>query len=147
VHNVATLSVEIIGREEELGAIRAFLDRAREGPGALVLSGEAGIGKTILWEVGLEEAGQRLACVLLHRGAEAEASLSFTGLSDLLASVFDEVASSLAPMRRRALEVALMLAEPGEKAPDPHAIGLALLDVLRALAERGPVVVALDHVQ
>ena len=40
-----------------------------------------------------------------------------------------------------------MLAEPGEKAPDPHAIGLALLDVLRALAERGPVVVALDDVQ
>jgi ATP/maltotriose-dependent transcriptional regulator MalT len=83
----------------------------------------------------------------VHRGAEAEASLSFTGLSDLLASVFADVASSLAPLRRRALEVALLLAEPAEKAPDPHAIGLALLDVLRALAERGPVVVALDDVQ
>jgi DNA-binding NarL/FixJ family response regulator len=141
------MAEEIIGRGEELGSIQTFLDRTREGSGALVLSGEAGIGKTILWETGLEEARQGLACVLLHRGAEAEASLSFTGLSDLLASVFDEVASSLAPMRRRALEVALLLAEPGEKAPDPHAIGLALLDVLRALAERGPVVVALDDVQ
>ena len=50
-------------------------------------------------------------------------------------------------MRRRALEVALLLAEPGEKPPDPHAIALALLDVLRALAERGPVIVALDDVQ
>jgi len=140
-------AVEIIGREEELGSIQAFLDRAPDGSRALVLSGEAGIGKTILWEAGLEEAEQRLSRVLLHRGAEAEASLSFTGLSDLLAPVFDEVASSLAPMRRRALEVALLLAEPGEQAPDPHAIGLALLDVLRALAERGPVIVALDDLQ
>jgi DNA-binding CsgD family transcriptional regulator len=139
--------VEIIGREEELGSIQAFLDRVCEGSGALVLSGEAGIGKTILWEAGLKEAEQRLACVLLHRGAEAEASLSFSGLSDLLASDFDEVVSSLAPMRRHALEVALLLAEPGEKAPDPHTIGLALLDVLRALAERGPVALALDDVQ
>ena len=51
------------------------------------------------------------------------------------------------PPRRRALEVALQLAEPGDRAPDAHAIGLALLDVLRALAERGPVLVALDDVQ
>lgn len=141
------MAEEIIGREDELGSIQAFLDRAREGSGALVLSGEAGIGKTILWEAGLEEAGKRHACVLLHRGAEAEASLSFTGLSDLLGSVFAEVASVLAPMRRHALEVALLLAEPEERPPDPHAIGLALLDVLRVLAERGSVVVALDDVQ
>ena len=78
---------------------------------------------------------------------EAEASLSFTGLSDLLAPVFQEVAPSLAPLRRRALEVALLLAEPGNAAHDPRAIGLALLDVLRMLAERQPVVVALDDLQ
>jgi predicted ATPase len=53
-------AVEIIGREEELASIQAFLDRAREGSCGLVLSGEAGIGKTILWEAGLEEAEQRL---------------------------------------------------------------------------------------
>ena len=139
--------MEIIGRKEELGSIQAFLARVREGSCALVLSGEAGIGKTILWEAGLEEAEHRLSRVLLHRAAEAEASLSFAGLSDLLAPVFDDVSSSLAPLRRRALEVALLLAEPAEKAPDPHAIGLALLDVLRALSERGPMVVALDDLQ
>ena len=36
--------------------------------------------------------------------------------------------------RRRALEIALLLAEPGDVAPDPHAIGLAVLDVLHALS-------------
>ena len=137
----------VIGRDEELGAIQVFLDRVADGPRALVLSGEAGIGKTILWHVGVEEARERLDRVLICRGVEAEASLSFTGLSELLGDVLDEVGPSLAPPRRRALEVALLLVEPGEMPPDPHAIGLAVLDVLRALSEREPVLVALDDVQ
>jgi DNA-binding CsgD family transcriptional regulator len=138
--------MEIIGREEELEVVESFVARAEDGAGALVLSGEPGIGKTVLWEAGVEVASSSCR-LLVHRSAEAEASLSFTGLSDLLTPVFDEVASSLAPFRRRALEVALLLAEPGEEVPDPRTIGVALLDVLRALAEDGPVIVALDDVQ
>ena len=91
------------------------------------------------------KSGSAASC--LHRSVEAEALLSFTGLSDLLAPVFEEVAPSLAELRRRALEVALLLAEPGKVAPDPRAIGLALLDVLQMLAERQPVVLALDDLQ
>ena len=141
------MAADVIGREEELGSIEAFLARSGDGPGALVLSGEPGIGKTTLWEAGVGEAERRVGRVLVHRSAEAEAALSFTGLSDLLVPVFPEVASELAPLRRRALEVALLLAEPGKEAPDPRAIGLALLDVLRMLAEREPVVLALDDLQ
>ena len=141
------MSAAVIGRDEELGSIEAFLAEAEHGPRALVLSGEPGIGKTILWEEGVGEAKRGSRLVLSHRSVEAETSLSFTGLSDLLAPVFDEVAPSLAPLRRRALEVALLLAEPGAESPNPRAIGLALLDVLQALAERGPVVVALDDLQ
>jgi DNA-binding CsgD family transcriptional regulator len=141
-----SVAAEIIGRDEELTSIRAFLDRVEDGLGGLVLSGEPGIGKTALWEEGVAISAGRFR-VLSHRSAEAEASLSFTGLSDLLGPVFDEVASTLAPFRRRVLEVALLLAEPGGEAPDPRAIGLALLDVLRALAERGPIFVALDDIQ
>ena len=37
-------------------AVEAFLDGVEQGPCALVLSGEPGIGKTVLWEGGLEEA-------------------------------------------------------------------------------------------
>jgi DNA-binding CsgD family transcriptional regulator len=138
---------EIIGRDEELGAVRALISRVGDGPGALVLSGEAGIGKTILWQAGVEDARERHERVLTCHGVEAEASLSFAGLSDLLGSVLAEAGPSLAPPRRRALEIALLLAEPGEVAPDPHAIGLAVLDILRVLAEQGSVLVALDDVQ
>ena len=80
-------------------------------------------------------------------GVEAEARLAFAGLSELLAGVLDDVAPGLAPPRRRALEVALLLAEPDGPPPDAHAIGLALLDVLRALSDAGPVLLALDDVQ
>ena len=137
----------VIGREQERDAIEAFLAQAELGPRAVVLSGEPGIGKTVLWEAGLQNARGRFDSILTCRGVEAEASLSFAGLSELLGDVLDDVGASLAPPRRHALEVALLLAEPGETAPDPHAIGLAVLDVLRALAEHGPVLVALDDVQ
>jgi DNA-binding CsgD family transcriptional regulator len=137
----------VVGRDEELGMVRAFLAGAADGPTALVLSGEAGIGKTVLWEAGVEQARADFGCVLVARGAEAEASFAFAGLSELLAGVVDEVLPALVQPRRRALEVALQLAEPGEVAPDAHVIGLALLDGLRALAAQGPVLVALDDLQ
>jgi DNA-binding CsgD family transcriptional regulator len=141
------MTAAIVGREEELDAIGAFLERIEGGPAALVLSGEPGIGKTVLWQAGVEEARRSYACVLCHRSVEAEALLSFAGLSDLLEDVLDELAPSLLPLRRRALEVALLIAEPGDDASDPRAIGLGVRDVLQLLAERGPVLVALDDVQ
>jgi hypothetical protein len=125
---------DVIGREDELAAIEAFLAGAERGPAALVLEGEPGIGKTILWEAGVQRAESRSARVLACRGLEAEASLSFAGLSDLLAESFDRVRSSLIPVRRRALETALLLDEPGEDVPDGRLIGLALLDAIRYLA-------------
>lgn len=136
-----------IGRDEELAAIGAFLDAVCHGPRALVFAGEAGMGKTLLWEAGVAQAKRRVGRVLSCRGAEAEASLSFAALSELFGSVFDEVSGSLAAPRRRALAVALLLAEPGEERPDAHAIGLGVLDVLRVLAADAPVVVALDDTQ
>jgi predicted ATPase len=144
---MGAVAVELIGRDEELVSIAGFLDSVEAGPAALVLSGEPGIGKTILWELGAEEARVRFDRVLVCRAAEAEAALSFSGLSELLTEVFDEVVPSLPPLRRRALEVALLLVEPGAQPPDALAIGLALLDVLRVLAERAPLVVALDDLQ
>lgn len=107
----------MIGRDEALGAIRGFLEAVDRGPAALVVSGEAGIGKTVLWEEGLAVAGRSCGRVLSCRGVEAEAALSFSGLSDLFLGVMPEVLDSLAPVRRRALEVALLLAEPGAEAP------------------------------
>jgi hypothetical protein len=137
----------VIDRAKELAAIGAFLDGVSQGPAALVLSGEAGIGKTMLLRVGVARARERFACVLTCRGIEGEASLSFAGLSDLLGAVLDDVLPLLVAPRRRALEIALLLVQPGEEAADAHAVGLAVLDVLRILADRGPILLALDDAQ
>jgi predicted ATPase len=146
-HNHPVAAGAIIGREDELGTIEAFLERVQDGPAALVRTGEPGIGKTVLWEAGVEEARGRIDRVLTCRGVEAEASLSFAGLSELLAPVLEEALPSLVPPRREALEVALLLVRPGDRAPDAHAIGLAVLDMLRALTGSGRVLVALDDSQ
>jgi AAA ATPase domain len=138
----------VVGRDVELAVIDEFVAGLERGPSALVLAGEAGIGKTSLWRAAVDAARHRDGWALTCRGVEPEASLSFSGLSELLAPLLDEVLPLLVGPRRRALEVALLLVEPGEVAPpDVHAIGLAVLDVVRILAERSPVLVAVDDVQ
>ena len=146
-HNRGMSATVVVGRDAELAVLRAFLGEVIEGPVGLVLCGDAGIGKTILWRAGVEEARGRFGRVLTCRAVEAEASLSYAGLSDLLGEVLDEAAPSLAAPRLRALEVALLLAEPGNEPLDAHAVGLAVRDVLEVLAQDGPVLVAMDDVQ
>jgi hypothetical protein len=52
------ISGAVIGRDAELEFVQAFLDEVGGGPAGLVLSGEAGIGKTILWQAGVEDASR-----------------------------------------------------------------------------------------
>jgi DNA-binding CsgD family transcriptional regulator len=136
----------VIGREVEQAALREFLSSDRELPAALILDGEAGIGKTTLWHAGVEIA-QGSHQVLVAQAASAEAEFPFASLSDLLDDRAAEVLPKLPLPQRRALEVALLLAEPGEHAPDPRAIATAFLNVVRLVATDGPVLVALDDIQ
>jgi predicted ATPase len=50
---------ETIGREVELAELERFFDDAATGPGALVLEGEPGIGKTTLWRAAVSGAAER----------------------------------------------------------------------------------------
>jgi len=140
------MSITLVGRDEELRSIEAFLDLVGTGPAGLVFSGEPGIGKTILWEAAVERC-RRESLVLSCRCLGTEASLSFGGLSDLVGSVLDQVAATLPGPRRHALEVALLLSDPGDQHVNARAIGLALLDVMRGLASRRPLVIAVDDLQ
>lgn len=142
------MSLEIVGREEEVAAVRAFLCEALETPALLVLEGEAGIGKTVLWKAGVEDAQRRGSCVLVSRPAEAEQALAYSGLGDLFEPVREQVLPALAAPRRRALELALLLDEPTSTgAVDPRALGIAVRNALQLLAENAPVLVAIDDVQ
>jgi DNA-binding CsgD family transcriptional regulator len=140
------MALEIVGREEELAFVRAFVDRAEEGFGALVLEGEAGIGKSTLWLAGVDHARARGICVLSSRPAEAERGLAHVGLGDLLDGVLDDVIPELSTPRRRALESAL-LREEKDGSVNRRALAVAVHDVLQLLGERHPVLVAVDDVQ
>ena len=137
----------VVGRHEELESVRVFLEESGGPTRAVTLFGEPGMGKTTVWEAGLELAGSLGYATLAHRSAEAEAGFAFTGLADLVGPQLAAVSSELAPPRRRALEVALLLGDPADDPPDPRAIGLAFLDVLRLLSDAGPVLVAIDDLQ
>jgi DNA-binding CsgD family transcriptional regulator len=137
----------IIGRDAELASLRGFLSAAHDGPAALLLEGEAGIGKTTLWEAGLAEAGDRYGRVLSARPAEAERELSFTGLGDLLGDSLDAALPGLPAPQRRALGVALLLEPGGAQPPEQRAVAAGFLGALRALARDDPLLVAIDDLQ
>src|SRR6516162_7694365 len=137
----------VVGRDREMAAVAAFLDALPSGPCGLVLEGAAGIGKTTVWRAGVAWAAGRSYTVLSCRPAESEAGLSFAALGDLLDGVLDRVLPGLAPPQRRALEVALLLADPVGSPPEQRAVCVAFLGVLRRLAAAGPVVVAVDDLQ
>ena len=141
------MAFEIVGREEELGFLHSFLDQEAGGPLALVLEGEAGIGKSTLWLAGVAAARERGLRVLSSRPAEAERGLAHLVLSDLFEDVLDEVLPALSAPRRHALEVALLLDEASEQPVDPRTLGVAVRTALQALAERTPVVLAVDDIQ
>jgi DNA-binding CsgD family transcriptional regulator len=135
----------IIDRTDELDIVDRFVRAHPTGPRGLVLSGEAGIGKSTLWCAGVEAARDEGLQVLLSRPTEPEHGLAFAGLSDLLEAVATELLSSLSPPRRRAMEGALLVRD--DAVVDPRALGVALRDGLEELSRDLDLVVAIDDVQ
>jgi DNA-binding CsgD family transcriptional regulator len=140
-------TAELIGRDDELAVLSDFVAGVEAFPRALVLEGEAGIGKTALWAAGVDAADAAGYTVLAARPVEAETKIAYTVLRDLLGPPFADVSQQLPPPQRHALEVALLLADPGETVPERGVIRVATLTALRELAVRGPIVLAIDDVQ
>jgi DNA-binding CsgD family transcriptional regulator len=137
---------ELLGREHELARLRELVSSLQDGPRAITLRGEPGIGKTMVWRAGLERA-QGTCRLLSARCAEAELPLALVGLSDLAGDVFDAVAGELAEHDRAVLAATLGLAAPDRPGRDALALPLAFLALLRLLARDAPVLIAVDDVQ
>jgi hypothetical protein len=129
-----------------MAGVDRFLDLLTEGPSALVLEGEPGIGKTTVWRTALEAARRRSYRVLACRASESESALSFLGLGDLLERVRDETFELLPEPHRVALVLALRRSAD-ETSPDRVSVARGALNVLRASASETPTVVAIDDVQ
>lgn len=141
VRPVATFAM--VGRHAERAAVGQLLDAVRDGlSGALVLTGEPGIGKTRL----LEYAATRAAELRVVRltAVEQETGLGFGALHRLLRPFLNRVARLPDP-QRAALDAALGLA--ARLPSDRYLVGLATLTLLSEVAADQPLLLLVDDAQ
>src|SRR6202042_460400 len=126
---------DLIGRCSELAAILAALDASADQPAPVLLTGDAGIGKTAIWE---SVVAQRRAAgdhVLISRATSAEARLPWVGMTDLLRPMPPTTLESLPDVQRHALEVVSLQSSTsqsgGSDALDERMVGTALLSALQ----------------
>ena len=143
---VPRVAHEVVGRGAELAAVEPFLARAGEGLAALAFEGEAGIGKSTVWQAALELAADQGWLTLASRPARSEQGMTLGGLVDLLRAVSDDELAVLPAPQRDALAVALLRAAARRSSPDQRTLSVATGSLLRQLAER-PVLIAIDDVQ
>ena len=137
--------VRFLGRRTEAAVVEQLLADARAGrSGALVVRGEAGIGKTAL----LEHAGDAAVAsgfrVDRATAAESEVQFAFAGLHQLCATALERV-RVLPDPQREALGVAF--GQATGPAPDRFLVGLAVLNLLAEVAEEQPLLCLVDDVQ
>jgi DNA-binding NarL/FixJ family response regulator len=125
----------LYGRESEVSALDELIEGVQTGGVAVVVRGEAGIGKSSLLEAASRRASAHGMVVLRTSGAQSEAHLPFAGLHQLLQPLLSDLDELPSP-QRAALEAAFGMAETA--APDLFLIALATLDLLGDAAERAP---------
>jgi hypothetical protein len=136
--------VQLIGRGQDVAFVRGFVDDAAVQGGALLVSGDAGVGKTALLDVAALDAETAGTRVVRAVGAEFEAELGFSGLNVVLHPFLDGLAT-LPPLHRQALSVALGL-DAGPSS-DRLVVSNAVLALLRDAAATRPLLVIVDDLQ
>lgn len=140
----ASLATVIIGRSTELSSVTDTLAAISTNGAALVVDGEAGIGKSTLlsaiadWAVA--NGYSRLGC----SGLQSQSEVGFAGIHELIHPVLDHT-PALPPRQRTALLTAFGLAEG--PTPDRLMVSLAVLGLLEESANRRRIVLIIDDVQ
>src|SRR5580704_14243977 len=136
-------AVELRGRPHEIGFLDRLVEAVRAGESrALVLSGEAGVGKTALLDY---VAGHASGCrVVRATGVQSEMELAFAGLQQLCKPLLDYLDRLPGP-QRKALQTAFGLS--AGPAPDRFLVGLAVLSLLSDAAGEQPLICLVDDEQ
>jgi hypothetical protein len=138
-------SADLIGREAESRVIDKLIDGLGHGSGAaLIVRGEAGIGKSALLERARQRGRVSGGCVLSTIGVESEAELAFAGLHQLLHPIIGTT-EHLSEAQRHALDAAFGVR--GDMDPDPFRVALAAFQLVCDAADAGPVVLIADDAQ
>nr|WP_156250301.1 LuxR family transcriptional regulator [Pseudactinotalea terrae] len=134
-----------MGRRAAREAVDALLSQARSGrSAALVLRGEAGIGKTAVLEYARDSADGSAFRVESSVGVESETQFAFAGLHQLCAPLLDHTGTLPEP-QQVALGVAFGLRSGA--VPDRFLVGLATLHLMAEVAEQEPLLCLVDDAQ
>ncbi|MEV0283653.1 AAA family ATPase [Kribbella sp. NPDC050820] len=133
----------LVGRAVELEQLSRFVAGVGEHGGALLLSGDAGVGKSALVEAAVGQALADDVRILRAAGVQFEADITYASLHQLLQTCLDEF-DSLSPRNAGTLKVALGLADGPP--PAPLMVAGAVLALLQRLAKERPVLMVVDDV-
>jgi DNA-binding CsgD family transcriptional regulator/predicted negative regulator of RcsB-dependent stress response len=128
-------------------AVSDFLADIANGPISLVIEGEAGIGKTRLWLATLAAARESGYRVLSARAGQAETSLAYAVIADLLDEVEPSDTAHLPDVQRLALDRILLRGDVAGPDTDQRVAAAAVLNTVERLCRDTPVVLAVDDVQ
>jgi DNA-binding CsgD family transcriptional regulator len=136
-------AAELRGRLHELAVLDRLVDAVRAGQSqALVVAGDAGVGKTALLDY---VAGHGSGCrVVRATGVQSEMELAFAGLQQLCKPLLDHLDRLPGP-QREALRTAFGLS--AGPAPDRFLVGLAVLGLLSDAAGEQPLIGLVDDQQ
>ena len=130
----------LLGRRPECARLDALLAAMREGHSeVLVLSGEAGAGKTALLDYALRSASDTR--ILRVAGVESEMELPYAALHQLCLPLLDRIDSLPAP---QAESLATMFGLRAGDSPSPFLAGLGVLNLLAEATRERPMVVVVD---
>ncbi|MFF4763376.1 ATP-binding protein [Streptomyces sp. NPDC001292] len=140
-HPSRPASTRLIGRDEDLEFIWSHFSGSAIHGAALLLSGEAGIGKTAVLDAVATQARDNGVRVLRASGVQFEADIGYAGLNQLLLPLFDSFAL-LDPGHRDALRIAVGIGSG--PAPNPLLTSTAALLLLRRIAADTPLLIVVD---
>src|SRR5882757_11531598 len=141
------MAPHMVSREAESRVVADFLASVPLGPSALVVEGEAGIGKTTIWLAALDQARELGFRVLSTRAAPAESVLAFSSLAPLLDGLDESLLGELPPPQRLAIDRVLLRVSDDGPVTDQRAVAAAVLSVLARLVEESAVLLAIDDLQ
>ncbi|MEV6865170.1 AAA family ATPase [Streptosporangium subroseum] len=131
----------LYGRERETRLLGDFVGRLGGGGSAMVVRGEAGIGKSALLRECAGVAAARGVRILRAAGVESETHMPFAGLHQLLLPIRAEIDALPGP-QRDALGAAFGMTDAA--VPDLFLVALAVLNVLGEAATGSPVLLLIE---
>ncbi|HZN84348.1 MAG TPA: AAA family ATPase [Mycobacterium sp.] len=127
-------------------AVGDLLTAAKTRPSALLIQGEAGIGKTTFWQFAVDRARERGFRVLTARASQAETVHAYATVGDLVADVEPTLMARIPDLQHRALDRVLMRASGEGPEANQQMVAAAFMSVIEALSANAPPLIAVDDV-